>query len=75
MRIPRALLTINKNEIRIDMEYNPRSLEWEAVLSYGFQNRNELEKIEFKNIKLEAKVKSAQEGENLAETMDKQLKL
>lgn len=67
MKVPRALLTNNNNEIKVDMIYNPRSLDWEFVMSYDFYNHNDLEIIEFKTSRNAAK--------NLGKALDKKLRL
>ena len=65
--IPRSLLIDNKDAIKVDMIYNPRTLKWEFVMSYDFHNKNDLDIISFKN--------SIKGANDLAKAMDKKLKL
>ena len=64
--IPRALLVENRNAIKVDMEYNPRSCQGEFVMSYDYQSKRDLDIVRFKNSK---------GAKDLAKAMDKKLKL
>lgn len=66
--IPRALLAEAKNSLKVDMIYNPRTFKWEFVMSYDFNNKNDLDIVSFKN-------GGGKGGNDLAKAMDKKLKL
>jgi hypothetical protein len=59
-------LVENRNAIKVDMIYNPRSCQWEFVMSFDYHSKSDLDIIPFKNSKA---------GKDLANAMDKKLKL
>lgn len=66
LAIPRALLVENKDAIKVDMVYNPRSCQWEFAMSYDYHSKSDLDIIAFKN---------GNGGKDLAKAMNQKLKL
>ena len=62
--IPRALSVENRSAIIAVVIYNPRSCQWEFVMSFDYHSKSDLDIIPFKNSKA---------GKDLANAMDKKL--